>query len=277
MKYICINHLPKILVNALILWDKHPFLRRIHNKVILRSGLVRKEEYEFLTKISKLSIGDTTFIQIGAANGVDNDPLFEFIKIDNWCGTLVEPIPHVYEDLQRTYRKQSELSFINAAITPTKLNKINLYSISSSFASTLNKIDANTLYRKTSFNRELMLSAIRRFSSDEPEKHVEVISVPAISINDLLEQHNPYGIDLLCVDCEGMDFEILSRLKFDPNRLIKSIIFETTFIKGSRNNFEGSQFQALLRHFNNNNYQLVFSNRFNAGLVHQSAIKSYNY
>lgn len=115
-------------------------------------------------------------------------------------------------------------------------------------------------------------------------RHTGVIlhtsSTPAISINDLLEQHNPYGIDLLCVDCEGMDFEILSRLKFDPNRLIKSIIFETSFIPGvgkDRNNFEGSQFQALLRHFNNNNYQLVFSNRFNAGLVHQSAIKSYNY
>jgi FkbM family methyltransferase len=46
----------------------------------------------------------------------------------------------------------------------------------------------------------------------------EVRSVPALTINEVLEQHFPQGVDLIDIDIEGLDFEVLQEIHFERFR-----------------------------------------------------------
>jgi hypothetical protein len=48
------------------------------------------------------------FLQIGSNDGVSGDPLNFFINNYNWHGVLVEPIPFLFDQLQRNYKRQKE-------------------------------------------------------------------------------------------------------------------------------------------------------------------------
>lgn len=46
------------------------------------------------------------------------------------------------------------------------------------------------------------------------QKIEEVIQVPLVSINSLMQEHFPHGVDILSVDTEGYDLEIIKALDF---------------------------------------------------------------
>jgi hypothetical protein len=46
----------------------------------------------------------------------------------------------------------------------------------------------------------------------------EVRSVPAVTINEVLERHFPQGVDLIDIDVEGLDFEVLQEIDFERFR-----------------------------------------------------------
>src|SRR5262245_48292496 len=75
--------------------------------------------YEFFDAFSKGRRGQVTFIQIGANDGLRNDPIREFIVRDAWTGVLVEPLPDVFDLLKKNYsgRAAARLEFVNAAIS----------------------------------------------------------------------------------------------------------------------------------------------------------------
>ena len=57
-----------------------------------------------------------TFLQIGAFDGVGEDDLRELITTHNLRGVLVEPQPAAFARLQQTYRKQRQVTLLQAAI-----------------------------------------------------------------------------------------------------------------------------------------------------------------
>lgn len=59
--------------------------------------------YDFLNRFSRTRRGKVNFIQIGANDGLRNDPVREFIIRDRWQGILVEPLPAVFAMLQHNY------------------------------------------------------------------------------------------------------------------------------------------------------------------------------
>ena len=57
------------------------------------------------------------FIQIGANDGIRNDPIRRYVTNCEWNGVLVEPDPVLFAALQANYAPQAKrLSFLNAAI-----------------------------------------------------------------------------------------------------------------------------------------------------------------
>ena len=54
---------------------------------------------------------DLTFLQIGAFDGRQNDPLYQFITRYHWRGVLVEPMPDAFAKLQEAYRDEPQVSF----------------------------------------------------------------------------------------------------------------------------------------------------------------------
>ena len=71
---------------------------------------------DFTNRFSK-SLGKVTVVQIGANDGINNDPIHKFIKRDHWQGVLLEPQKYVFEKyLEPLYRKTKGITVLNAAL-----------------------------------------------------------------------------------------------------------------------------------------------------------------
>src|SRR5271166_6111911 len=68
-----------------------------------------------LTKVSAERAG-FYFIQVGANDGLKDDPLRRFVSKYHWRGILVEPQPQVFERLVKNYEAEKQLVFENVAI-----------------------------------------------------------------------------------------------------------------------------------------------------------------
>ena len=138
---------------------------------------------------------DLFFVQIGAHDGKDDDPLRQYVTKHHWKGILVEPQPDMFAKLTQNYRDEPQLAFEQAAVA--------------------NFDGAMTLYRpsgpargsadtcRATFNRELLRKQLGYNVS------IDELSVPAITITTLLAKHGVQRLDLLQLDTEGFDYEII--------------------------------------------------------------------
>ena len=145
---------------------------------------------------------DFTFVQIGANDGVSNDPIRRFVLKYGFRGVLVEPQPEVFARLQRNYTNVEGLAFENAAIAKED-GQVALYRFRKDpdlppWADGL-----------ASFSRETLVGNFQNVQGQ-----VEAISVPTVRFESLLRKHNLQRVDLLQVDAEGFDFEIIKMIDF---------------------------------------------------------------
>lgn len=70
-------------------------------------------DLEFVIAHLMLSRPSIFFIQIGANDGISNDPLHKFITQFCWKGILLEPLPEVFTRLTTTYRNDTNLQLIS--------------------------------------------------------------------------------------------------------------------------------------------------------------------
>jgi FkbM family methyltransferase len=167
---------------------------------------------DFTSRFSRLT-GKVTVIQIGANDGINNDPIHKFIKRDHWQGVLLEPQKFVFEKyLKPLYRKTKGITVMNAALDTLDGSKP-IYKIAVS-----NSRWATGL---TSFNRKILEEAVRsgyieRQTKKEgcplPENKDDYIaeeSVECICTETLLKKAGIEKTDWLQIDTEGFDFEII--------------------------------------------------------------------
>ena len=147
------------------------------------------------------SPSDFLFLQIGANDGLTDDPIRHYVLKYGFRGVLVEPQPVAFEALKRNYAGRSRLVFENAAIARSD-GKVTLY-----------RFRAGTVPRwadcLSSFSREVLVANFDRVRGE-----VEEIEVPAISFPTLLAKHRLSTVDLLQIDTEGFDFEVIKMIDF---------------------------------------------------------------
>jgi FkbM family methyltransferase len=167
---------------------------------------------DFTSQFSRLN-SRVTVVQIGANDGINNDPIHKFIKRDQWQGVLLEPQRFVFEKyLEPLYRRTKGITVLNAALDGNDGLKT-IYKISVS-----NSRWATGL---TSFNRKILEEAVksgyiereaRKEGSPLPENKDEYIaeeSVECICTDTLLARTGIEKTDWLQIDTEGFDFEII--------------------------------------------------------------------
>ena len=59
---------------------------------------------------------DFFFIQVGAFDGIQCDPLYDYVQRHKWSGVLLEPQRKAFEQLTENYKSQPQLRLMNAAI-----------------------------------------------------------------------------------------------------------------------------------------------------------------
>ena len=240
----------KILISTMNFKSKvKAFYKDIIFRMSANNNLVFLAFYRFFYRPAKGSLDEFTdhfsksrnrvkVVQIGANDGINNDPIHKFIKRYKWQGVLLEPQKFVFDKyLQPLYRKTKGIVTLNAALDVADGFKP-IYKISIS-----NSRWATGL---TSFNRSVLEEAVRSGYVEKqalkegcplPENSEDFIAeeeVECICTDSLVKKYGLTKIDWLQIDTEGFDFEIIKMFNI-------SVTKPTVIV------YENQHFQAILQ------------------------------
>ena len=171
-------------------------------------GLGTRTEGDFLFALAKRQ-KNVFVLQVGANDGVSGDPIHRFITKYGWRGLLLEPLPDIFEKLQRNYQEQTGVVLCNAALADRdgamKFYRINPGPDVPGWCNGLG-----------SFFIKTVLSHKDRFP--EIENHLVEQTIQALSFASVVEAYEIKRIDVILIDAEGYDYEILKLIDFQRFR-----------------------------------------------------------
>lgn len=138
------------------------------------------------------SFKDCFFVNIGANDGIENDPLYEFVKKNNWKGVYVEPGIESFTALKSNFNNTEGIIFENIAITDFD-GEIDLFFGTTYQHFSVSEPYANWMYDVTPSKRQ----------------------VPCLTPSSLLRKHNITNVDIISIDTEGHDGVILCNFPLD--------------------------------------------------------------
>jgi FkbM family methyltransferase len=139
------------------------------------------------------------FLDIGAHNGVSLSNSWFFEKHRGWKGICVEPNPSVYDQLTKNRSCQT----VNGCIS--KDAGIVTFAKVTGSAEMLSGIAAD-------YDERHLERIQREVKADAGQ--VEYISVPAFSVNELLQRSGVRTVDYCSIDTEGGELKILQSIDF---------------------------------------------------------------
>lgn len=170
------------------------------------------------------------FIQVGANDGRNNDPIHTYIVKYGWEGILVEPQKYVFEnELSKTYEGFAKLHLENVAISKEESN-LPFYRIAFSNARWATGLAS---FDRASLDEHIDSGYVERKAKQSGdtvpanrEDYLESVPVSTATFEELILRHHFKEVDLLCVDTEGYDFEVLRLFDFAKFRP-KLVLFES--------------------------------------------------
>jgi FkbM family methyltransferase len=194
------------------------FLWKIKSRIETYLNSPKRNKKLLNNFLSSLS-SDTFFIEIGANDGIEADPIYPFVKKNNWSGVYIEPQKKVFEKLKNNFSSHSNVFFENIAITendeevtlyiPNTEGNIN-YSL---FASLSPKSGEMSWFEKSQIIEEKV--------SGKPFKYL-------VEKYDLQSKNYVF----LLIDVEGQEKQIFNSIDFEfykPN----AILYEHDHLKYS--------------------------------------------
>lgn len=189
-----------------------------------------------LEKRSRLRV-----VQVGANDGVVNDPLVRFVSthLRSLLCMFIEPHSRPFEELRRRYAAVRHFAFVNGAVGTA--GTMPLYTVT---AEAWHLIDAPyakgwPVYRAatgiTSSDRSHVYRWLQHFyHGDQPiDSLIECLEVPSAPLASLLRDHAWDGFDVLQVDAEGSDDQVLKHCSLNTYRPV-IIHFEHKHLPASR-------------------------------------------
>lgn len=156
-----------------------------------------------------------TVVQVGAFDGVANDPLVDSISRYGWRAVLVEPQPAPAEALRRRYAGQENVTVVEAAIADAEGSRT-LYSVAS--APGVPEWTAQW----ASFDQSHVERHVKRTGHTF---QIQEVTVRTLTPQQLLERNGIERLDVLQIDAEGYDLQVL-RMFDVPSRLPAIVGYE---------------------------------------------------
>jgi FkbM family methyltransferase len=138
-------------------------------------------------------------VQVGACDGITNDPIFHHIANGLARAILVEPNPLAFDRLQKNYRDLHNVTLVPSAIGAQD-GEAQLYRIKKTGKAD-SEVDSS-LQLASFFREHLERHAVK------PEL-IERITVPCRSLSSLVDEFALNTIDLLQIDAEGFDAAVV--------------------------------------------------------------------
>lgn len=144
------------------------------------------------------------FLQIGAHDGVRNDPLYRWIGDAQWTGCLVEPMPDYAARLRRLYADNPRIEVLECAIAAGS-GSMQLY-----------RLDPNATGLPDWAPGVATLDAARAAAAakdlDLAEDCLVAITVRTLAMSELLRRFPSGGPAIVAIDTEGHDLQLASAL-----------------------------------------------------------------
>jgi FkbM family methyltransferase len=193
-------------------------LRRIHAFVASEPPIespIQRRVQEAHTEIRKAFSNKNAavfFVQVGANDGVTNDPLHDFVvNNENWTGILIEPVEPIFQRLKRNYPCADRLIFENVAIAQNR-DMRKFYYVSDA-AKELGDSVSSWYDQLGSFDKAHILKHCTGRNSPLQSYIVEQ-DVKCVPLQDVLDKHRVKKIDLIHIDAEGFDYGVLAQIDF---------------------------------------------------------------
>lgn len=187
----------------------------IYDRVSRLYGLVASR-HPLHSEIIKATAGLSSrlrFIQLGASDGMLNDPFRAFVVERKWTSVLVEPIPTSFDRLCSNYKHLiscGQVRAINAAVSYCGQEKLRLYRFSKTFIEQHPNANVTDFLQKTSFDASHLTKWGATSVSDLEEIEVDTITIEAIA-----DKYFGGEIDFLAMDLEGYEVNVLLQVNLD--------------------------------------------------------------
>ncbi|HUB63230.1 MAG TPA: FkbM family methyltransferase [Methylocella sp.] len=159
-----------------------------------------------LVEHSILVDGKGAILQIGANDGVLADPIHEMIVALDLPAVLVEPIPDRFEELQRNYAGQPNISFENCAVS-SEPGEAELFRINPKATHFPDWAHGLASFEKTVLLKHQSKEGMAGSNLDQ---HIESLRVPVVTIGQLLKKHSALQkLTAIQIDTEGHDFAVV--------------------------------------------------------------------
>lgn len=191
---------------------------------------------------------DIFFIQVGAMDGLNYDPICSFVKELGWRGLLLEPMPDMFAKLQANYSRCEGLIFVEAAITDfdgqIEMIRVNPEAIAKKL------LPETALGISTLMPDRGILGSRNRTKELEQllESHKQKLTVPCYQLKTLLNQYKIQKVDLLVIDTEGADWMVARQLPLDQ--------YCPRIVYLEYNHLSAYEQVACAEHFRNHGYRI---------------------
>jgi len=164
-----------------------------------------------------------SIIQIGACDGVQNDPLYRYLKNNKGNTLLIETIPYYCDLLKNLYKNESHIKICNAHVSNDFSLKKFFY-IEPSVADHMDGDGPNNKWAhgQGSTSKDTIVYWIYQnsFRGENYKKNIQQyidsikeISLRSKTLNDIIIEYNFVdGIDLLLLDVQGHEYSILQNI-----------------------------------------------------------------
>lgn len=159
--------------------------------------------WDALSALAQRKGAEVFVLQVGANDGVHDDPVSHFIRKWRWKALLVEPVPRIFEALKSNYAGVSGVQFANVAISDRDETRP-FY-----FIDDPQRELPAWAGEVGSFIHELVTTEI---SGRDVRSYIREIEVPCLTPRTLLAQHAVERVDLVVIDAQGYDDRILLQL-----------------------------------------------------------------
>lgn len=165
-------------------------------------------------RMTEVGIDQFYFIQVGAFDGLSNDPIADYIKNYRLRGVLIEPQSEAFAALTKNYRGHNQLELLNTAISSNNGAR-KLYKVA-------NGIEGIPLWANqlASFHQENIL----KHKDGSPSHGISAIpsigdhiiseEIECVTFDSILDRVGVQKIDLLLIDAEGYDSELIMLFPF---------------------------------------------------------------
>lgn len=183
------------------------------NRFLARLWILSKIKHFLLPRRLKFALrtcANPIVVEVGANDGKTGDPIFHLIRPNAQSkALLIEPVPYLFERLQRNYSDLPDCILANVAIAPVS-GSASIYYIDPDARKCFPELPPY-FEELASFDKTKIAQILgERATSLLREKVVKTIP-----LRNLLRENGITRVDLLQIDTEGYDYEVLKTFPFD--------------------------------------------------------------